>query len=175
MFNRQCRLLCVFHAMVLIPLIGAGTALAQSASETEAAAPAARNWLVTCDNRADAERLACVAVQTLTQTETRQRIVTARIANGPDGRLYMVLSLPHGLDLPAGVSLSIDDGIELTTPIQTADANGAYSRIELTSEFLNTMKRGNEMVVKLSGSSGNAIELKMSLSGFSNAISLVAN
>lgn len=111
--------------------------------------------------------------QTIIQSGTRQRIVTARIFKDAQGRHAMRLLLPHGLDFTKGVSLSIDGGNMSRHSINTADANGAYASVPLDDGLIAAMKAGNVVELGIANISGNNIKLNLSLDGFTANFALL--
>lgn len=128
-------------------------------------------WLVTCNNRENAKQLNCSMVQVLSNAQTAQRILSARIASEQGGdQLY--LSLPHGLDLPSGVSLSVDGGPVSKVEIKTADASGSYASLALGADLVSAMKAGNKLAVDMVAVNGQPTKLELSLAGFNDAYTL---
>lgn len=151
--------------------IGALALMNSVGNDAAAQQQAGPAWLVTCDNRENAKQLNCTMVQVLSNAQTAQRVLSARIANEQGGeRLY--LSLPHGLDLPSGVSLSIDGGPASKVEIKTADANGSYASLKLGSDLVSAMKAGNTLAVDMVAVNGQPTKLELSLAGFNDAYAL---
>lgn len=128
-------------------------------------------WLVTCDNRGNAKQLACNISQTVSNAQTAQRIVSARIGT-VSGQEKLFLSLPHGLDLLSGVSLSVDGGASTKIAIETADANGSYASMALGPELISSMKAGNKLAIEMVAANGQPVKLELSLAGFTDAYTL---
>ncbi len=125
-------------------------------------------WLVTCDNRGNASQLTCSISQTVSNAQTAQRIVSARI-EAAQGQERLFLSLPHGLDLLSGVSLSVDGGASTRIAIETADANGSYTSLALGPDLVSSMKAGNTLAVEMVAANGQPVKLELSLAGFTDA------
>ena len=130
-------------------------------------------WGVTCNNNANPTQLTCTMSQTIFQKGTGQRVISASIFKNADTH-GMLLSLPHGIDLTSGVDVSIDEGKAQKFAIQTSDANGAYSRFELTAKLISALKNGNVLIVNIMGVGSNPVRMELSLSGFSNSFSLMS-
>lgn len=168
MFKALCRL-----ALLSVSMLGS-TGSAQSVDNAQPASTPIASWVVTYDNRANAKKLACVMTQSIVQTESQQRIISARIRSDNDDNIIMLLSLPHGLHLPSGVVVSVDEGDESEHPIHSADTNGAYSSVALSPEIIEDMKVGNTLSVKITGVGGNEIIIGLSLIGFFDAFALIS-
>ena len=107
----------LYHSHILILVFGIlsfGVFSPQTLAQTttpEANSTSSRpvNWIVNCNNQANAKVLSCAMSQTLLDSKSRQRIASASIVKQAGG-FTLVLSLPHGLDLASGVQLSVDGG-----------------------------------------------------------------
>jgi len=129
-------------------------------------------WIVNCNNQKDQTKLDCTMSQSILQKQSRKRIVAATIAKEGDA-FSLVLSLPHGLDLLSGVAISVDDGASGWHPFSTADANGAYSKIDLTPNLIAGFKAGNTFKIEAFSAGKQKISVEMSLAGFSDSHALV--
>lgn len=141
-----------------------------SGAETTPAQPQ-RPWLLTCTNEATDGELACTMTQTVLASETRQRVISATIFREPTSKvLRLQLGLPHGLDLPAGLGLSIDAEAPLAVPIKTADQNGSYALVDIDDGLLARMKAGQILNVAITSADGQPVTLQLSLAGFSASV-----
>ena len=131
------------------------------------------NWRVICNNNADAGVLGCSMSQTVFVENTNQRIVAMELILGDDGPVA-VFALPHGLDLQAGVTILFDEEEEgQNFPINTADQNGALAQVSVSDELLESMRNGLLMTVQVANTSGQRLNLQMSLVGFSRSYDLL--
>lgn len=146
------------------------------AAGTAAAAPQApvQPWVLNCSNQGTGDTLNCSMTQTIVARETNQRIISASIFRIPQTKvLRLQLGLPHGLDLPAGVSLWVDDQAKVTNPIKTADQNGSYSLFDISDDFLAAMKAGKLLNVGVTSVDGRQFTLQLSLDGFGASVARV--
>lgn len=81
----------------------------------------------------------------------------------------MLLHLPHGMFLPAGIRLKIDEIVERKEAVQTCDQRGCYVRFEMADRFLNGLIRGNKFVVIFKNLQKQDFTIPLSLKGFSAA------
>jgi len=163
---------CSTAFLFMFVAITAYASVSQSSIAQTTEAPSVL-WGVTCNNNANPNQLTCTMSQTIFQNGTGQRIISASVFKN-SGTYGMLLSLPHGIDLTSGVDVSIDEGKAQKFAIQTSDANGAYSRFELTPKLISAMRNGNVLIVNILGAGGNPVRMEMSLSGFSNSFSLMS-
>lgn len=167
-------MLSIVRRIVLFATILSATpVLAQEQSGAANANPGPM-WLVNCSNQANQNALACAMSQTIFESQSRQRIVTANIFQTEPGRFAMRLLLPHGLDLTKGVTLAVDNGATGQHGINTADSNGSYALIPLNNELIEAMKAGNVANVGISNMNGNSLRIEMSLDGFSSSFALLS-
>jgi invasion protein IalB len=102
--------------------------------------------------------------------ETKQQLLSVlvqreRKSNG----LVLLLRLPHGLYLPAGVQYAVDRGQAKKLPIQTSDANGAYAGTRLTPDLLLDLKRGKTLTVRAVAANRKTLTIVVTLAGFTAA------
>lgn len=133
--------------------------------------PARPNWLVNCSNTGVAGALNCKMTQTLYVAKTRSRLLQITV-NGPVGKAgkpTLLVLLPHGLFLPAGIALKVDKDKEKKLVIQTADQNGSYAGLALEEGFLAKLQKGTKLVVSMVSSKKQRINIPVSLAGFSSS------
>ena len=128
-------------------------------------------WIVNCASRNKQADLVCQLTQTLRVSETGQRVLTVNIVKGSadDSSPNMQLALPHGLYLPSGVTLKVDDNEQKVVVIETSDQHGSYANVELKSRLLEEFRRGAVLHVTLQTAQKQNLELQLSLDGFSAA------
>ncbi|MBB4002542.1 MAG: invasion associated locus B family protein [Aurantimonas endophytica] len=141
---------------------------APSAPATADAAPGP-NWRVNCDGEGEARR--CTVLQNLVadQGQGQQRLLTVMIQPGADAQPALLLALPHGLFLPAGVQLQIDGGEAEKLVIQTADQNGSYAGAALETDLIDRLKRGSALAVTFQSAQQQPVTVPVTLAGFSQA------
>ena len=151
----------------------ANGAHAQEQAEAQQPEQTLPNWRVICNNNADAGELGCSMSQTVFVENTRQRIVAMEMFISDDGPIA-VFALPHGLDIPSGVTILFDEAEEGETfPINTANQNGAIAQISLSDEMIESMRGGALLTVQVANTSGQRLNLQMSLVGFSRSYDLL--
>ncbi|MDQ6434694.1 invasion associated locus B family protein [Mesorhizobium sp. LHD-90] len=161
-FGRLAAARAVFLAACAMGFIAAQPSLAQEAAGT----PPAPTWTINCSGAAGQAKLACTLTQTLIMKDKGQRVLTAVVTNN-DGKPLLNLGLPHGLNLPKGVDIWIDDKARQNFPIVTADQKGSYAIVALKDTFIAAMKQGKLLNVAITAFAGDEIILQLSLNGFS--------
>lgn len=159
-------------AGVFCILVGAGATSAQDAKgeRVQAAGEGVKlpPWIVTCSNANAAADLACVMQQSLLLASTGQRVATVTIQKADAGTVA-ILQLPHGIRLPAGVEVSIDDRPGTRLDIESADESGSYARFVLDDAAIKAMQAGSLFKISATALSGDTLTLELSLGGFSKA------
>jgi len=138
---------------------------AQDAAAPAPAATPAQGWAVNCSAPAGQADLVCTLTQTLVVKDSGQRVLTAVLMRR-DGKYLLNLGLPHGLNLPKGVDLWIDDAKRTNHPILTADQKGSYATVTLDDGWLAALKKGRLLNVGVFAFNGNEIILQLTLDGF---------
>lgn len=143
--------------------LGMGTAQAQDDGD-------APKWLVNCANTGEGGALLCRMSQILVHKESRRRIMSIVVQHPPaDDDPTMLLSLPHGLFLPAGVVMTVDGGEKKGIPIQTCDPRGCYAGMRLDTDMLGELFGGDTLEFTVQDMQRQPVELESTLIGFSDA------
>lgn len=151
--------------------IGVG-ALALAASTLAAAQQSAGpvNWLVNCSNTGEAGALTCQMSQSVVVRETGQRLLNIMIRKGETPTTpAMMLTLPHGLYLPAGVKMSIDDTPVQDLEVQTCQPTGCFAGMAVSEGLLEAMRQGSALQFEVQDLQRRPIKLNSTLSGFTSA------
>ena len=106
------------------------------------------------------------------QNLTGQRVLAVAISRAASGYAAR-LSLPHGLGLPEGVQVWIDDGPRTKHAIATADQNGSYAVVPLDEAMIAAMKKGTILNVLVKAASGDEVTFQLSLNGFTAALARI--
>lgn len=127
------------------------------------------DWTLICGVQ-EAQK-ACVITQTLGDAQSGQRVVSVEL-EAAGGGVEGSLMLPFGLRLAEGVRTLID-GVPVgeTVPFATCYANGCLASFALDGEITQLLKRGKEFnLVTVADDSGENVQVKASLTGFSSAL-----
>lgn len=129
------------------------------------------NWSVNCGAGETADSpLVCQMVQNVVVVESNQRLLTVVIRPQKEAANYMLtLALPHGVDFLKGVEVVIDDKKAFTVPVQTSNAQGAFSNLPISDALLADLKSGSSMKFSFQSMSGQTFAVPISLIGFSTA------
>jgi invasion protein IalB len=144
-----------------------------AAAPTAAAAPADGSaqsqpvWTSHCASDGRQAALLCEVEQSLYMTKTGQLVASVNVKLPADTRQpVMMIQLPVGLFLPAGVNLQIDEGKLQPLAIQTCDLKGCYAATTIAPDLLGSMKSGKRLSVVFQNLNKEGVTLPFVLSGF---------
>lgn len=150
-----------------------GTSQAQ-ASETE------KLWGVRCSNKdgtpvEEGQRGDyCEIFQRISVAETGQRVMELSMGypQGKDNPASVVLTLPLGILLPAGVAVQVDDNSDSMqkAAVQHCDNGGCYAVLQVDRDGVGDFKAGKRLIVAFKDVKGKTLQMPVNLSGFTKAI-----
>jgi invasion protein IalB len=127
-------------------------------------------WTSRCASDGRKAALLCEIEQSLYITKTGQLVASVNVKLPPDTRQpVMMIQLPVGLFLPAGVNFQIDEGKSQALAIQTCDLKGCYAATTVSSELLGSMKSGKRLAVVFQNLNKENVNLAFVLSGFAES------
>jgi len=127
-------------------------------------------WAIQCGEDSTSGKKFCRMQQSLRYKKTGQRLLAVIIQPQTiEPKLAILLSLPHGLYLPAGTAFKIDDGEENRMVIETCDAEGCYATGGISEEMVKIMKKGEKMLIGFQASNKKPITIPITLKGFTAA------
>ncbi|MGH1419726.1 MAG: invasion associated locus B family protein [Hyphomicrobiaceae bacterium] len=147
---------------LVIPTVGAQE---KKPEKSQAKPKAQPGWSVECNNPGNG--LVCKALQTLSLRRTGQRLVTVSVQRNKEGKsAAMLVHLPHGLFLPAGVTFKADKGKGKKLVVQTCDASGCYVGSKISASELDDWFDGKFLTIAFQNMQKKTISFKMPLKGF---------
>ncbi|MBF0415387.1 MAG: invasion associated locus B family protein [Magnetococcales bacterium] len=129
------------------------------------------NWTVQCSVPPGTSEAQCGVSQTLVINETKARLITVEANQPAKGDLNLVVLLPLGISLQAGVTLAFEDASKLPMNLQRCVAEGCLATVAIKAEQLKKMQSQKEFKVhaELPGIQETA-KITVSLKGFGDAI-----
>ncbi len=144
---------------------------ASGAERSEVTTERFRDWALRCQS--EGERRQCSIFQRLVVQETNQVALNLVIGFGQDveGKQVpiAVFTFPLGIYLPAGAAFRVDEGEPQRMQIERCFNRGCQSAVALDPAQLETFKAGREAIVTIGQDREQAVDLRVSLSGFSAA------
>lgn len=166
--------------LVIPALLALGALLSPVAAQEAAPAPGLPggaqslneehgDWTVSCRIQ-DAAKL-CAMSQTLADSQSGQAVLSVELATPAVDRAEGMLLLPFGLRLADGATLQVDGAaMGATWPFLTCIATGCLVPVTFDASQISTLRGGTELIIAAqAASTGEPVELKVSLNGFSRA------
>jgi invasion protein IalB len=139
-----------------------------SAAPMAQASPSA--WISRCASIGRQSVPTCTVAQIATLAKTGQHLATITLRlPAPGEEPVMLIQVPVGLYLPAGISLRIDDGAPTRLVVQTCDLKGCYAGEKVPAELLNAMKSGKRLAVIFQNLQKKDISVPLTLEHFAGA------
>ena len=88
-----------------------------------------------------------------------------------NGQFVVVLDVPLGVFLPAGISISVDDVDFYDLGFERCDQNGCYAGTLLSPQMLSSFKKGMKARISFVDVASQKITATVSLSGFTSGVS----
>ena len=95
--------------------------------------------------------------------------------SGKKKNAVLMLQLPHGMFIPAGIAVRVDKKPLKKTAVQTCDHRGCFSGLPIDQAMLVDMKKGNNIVVAFRNLKKQPIAISLSLKGFTAAYKKLAS
>ncbi len=128
------------------------------------------DWAKVCQDAPDGGRQ-CIAVHNAAPAEGTPRILHISLIKIPEAqRPLLQLSVPLGVWLPQGLSLSVDGSKAVAIPLQICIGNACQVQFEMPDEMLNTFRNGLQGNVKMFNAAGQEVNSPFSLKGFTAAL-----
>jgi len=125
------------------------------------------NWTARCELAPAAEVERCFIFQNLVLKESGQRLVHMAVGYlAANGQAAAVITLPLGISLPPGASISVDGGEPTEITIERCDTKGCVGALALDEALIASLKRGREARVIFHDGSRRRIAVPVSLLGF---------
>jgi invasion protein IalB len=106
-----------------------------------------KDWTVRCGRQSEQGPQVCEMQQQQTDNEGRtvMAVAVGQVPQTPD--LGLLIMLPLGILLPAGVSLQIDGGAEAPLQVDRCERQGCRVEMLLEPDLLNRLKAGSKATV----------------------------
>jgi invasion protein IalB len=106
-----------------------------------------KDWTVRCGRRGEQEPQVCEMQQQ--QADSEDRVIMAVAVGEVPGTsdLGLLVMLPLGILLPAGVTLQVDGGAEVPLQVDRCERQGCRVEMLLESDLLSQLKGGSEAKV----------------------------
>src|SRR6185437_16808677 len=100
-------------------------------------------WISRCASATRHTVPQCFIKQTAVLTKTGQTVASVTVRVPPDdAKPLLMIQVPVGLYLPAGITIKIDDAAPKKLVVQTCDLKGCYAGEQVTAEMLRSLRSG---------------------------------
>ena len=126
-----------------------------------------KDWTTRCETAPGSKVARCYIFQTIVLKESGKRLV--HVAAGylaADGQPAAVITLPLGISLPPGVTISIDGGEPKKVIVERCDTSGCVGAVALDDDLIASMKAGRQGRISFHDGTRRRIAVPVSLMGF---------
>jgi invasion protein IalB len=133
------------------------------------------DWTVGCEApKAEGATARCFIFQNILVKESRQQILLMAIGLlGENKQPAAILTVPLGVFLPAGLTLTVPDVKPVRVVIETCLPKGCRGAVALNDELLEALRKGDKAQVTLMDARRRQINLPVSLKGFTKGFAAV--
>ena len=126
-----------------------------------------KDWTARCEQAPGSSMERCFIFQNLVLKESGQRLVHMAVGYlAANGRAAAVVTMPLGISLPPGATISVDSGAPREIVIERCDNNGCVGAVTLSDGFVAQLKRGREARISFHDGTRRRIAVPVSLLGF---------
>jgi len=130
-----------------------------------------KDWTTRCEQTPGTSVERCFIFQNLVLKESGRRLVHMAVGYlAANGQAAAIITMPLGISLPAGASISVDGGPPRKIIIERCDASGCVGTLALSDRLIADLKRGREARISFHDGSGRRIAVPLSLLGFTAGI-----
>jgi invasion protein IalB len=131
--------------------------------------PSPGGWVAKCVSESRQSPVECSMEQTVVLTNTGQLVASVLVRVPTDTHQpVMMIQVPVGLFLPAGLNLQIDDGKPQPVPLQTCDLKGCYAGMQISPELVASLKSGKKLTMTFQNLAKNNVVVPMALDNFAD-------
>ena len=129
------------------------------------------DWTVTCEVSKESAQPACFVFQNLLLKKENKRLLHVAVGYLPAGQQPTAFfTLPLGVSLPGGLSVTVDDGKPVRVRYERCDAAGCLAPLALTDTLVKSLMGGRWSRVAFFDASRREISVPVSLNGFTAAL-----
>ncbi|MCT8974089.1 invasion associated locus B family protein [Microbaculum marinisediminis] len=153
-------------------------ASAQDAGGTPPAAPAVQapssgqklgSWIKLCapDQANESKEDVCLVTQEV-RTETGEFLASVSVqeTKTAEGKRLVRAAVPLGTLIQPGIRMQIDEGKQVAGKYVICLPNACYAEMEIDDAFIESLKKGTNLVVLVINNQGKAVGIGLTLMGF---------
>ena len=143
---------------------------AKTSSVSKTHKAAGSPWRHVCAKSPNGKGNSCQIIQQLLVKKSKKILMSGSIRlSGKKNSPALMLQLPHGMFIPAGIAVRVDKKPLKKTAVQTCDHRGCFTGLALDDKMLVNMKKGKNIVVAFRNLKKQTIAISLSLKGFTAA------
>lgn len=146
--------------------LGVGPAFAQVQQTEGTAATLPKGWVKVCDVDENSKKNVC-AISIQVKNDQGQDLASIRIVEVEDApNKGFSIIVPPGLLLQPGLRVQVDSSKQRAVPFQICLPQACIAESRVNKDFVDGLKRGNELKVTALNQAGQPFEFKATLAGF---------
>ena len=127
-------------------------------------------WVARCVSESRQSPLECSVEQTVALNNSGQLFASLLVRVPADTRAPMLMiQVPNGLYIPAGLTLQVDEAKPQAVPLQTCDPKGCYGGMPVSAEFLASLKSGKRLTMTFQNMAKSNVTVPLALDNFAEA------
>lgn len=156
----------------VVLVLGLWLAFGQSVVAAEGDVETFGDWGYKCEPGQEEGTQLCYMFQNVTQKDSGQMVLGARIAYRPDQTdPLLVLTVPLGSLLPPGAALVMDGVDPLQLQYFLCSHEGCTTvATPIPAKLIDAMKKGERAVIRVAAPNNQVVGLPLSLMGFTKAM-----
>ena len=128
------------------------------------------DWAKSCETGGSGQK-ECFVFQNIKTKDGSRAMLNLTVVKLPQAtQPVMVLTVPLGIFLPRGLSMSVDGAKPSRIQIQICSTSGCQSQFEIPDTVLKSFKGGLKGTVTMYDPSGKEVKVPFSLKGFTKAL-----
>lgn len=141
--------------------LAAAPAFAQEAAQSEVPDP---GWVKLCNTNPENNQEICVITRER-RAQTGQLLAAVSVREAGDKKI-LVTAVPPGMLIKPGLQVQIDGANEQKAAYSICFPNMCFAEAEINQAYIDSMKRGSQVVVTSLNQQGRPVNFDLSLSGF---------
>jgi invasion protein IalB len=126
-----------------------------------------KDWTARCETLQDGTKVPCYIFQNLLLKKDNQRLLHVAVGYLAEGdKPVAFFSLPLGVSLPGGLSVTVDEGQPLRLRYERCEPNGCLAPLPLDDQLIRSLKGGRWARVAFFDTTRREISVPVSLLGF---------
>ena len=134
------------------------------------------NWAIKCEKPDEKQKSqgafeVCYAFQNVVTKEGSQRVLNIAVGYAPKVTDPVALiTLPLGIALPPGASLTMDEAKPIQFPIERCEPGGCRAGLKLEKALLDQLSAAKKVQIGFSDAAHRPVQIPLSMKGFTEAL-----